>query len=104
MNAVSSTRHSHPPATTSQGFRPAEPCSLSAVAMHHLLTNLLIFLMGFLAYFEVKDLRLWVGLRLRLQCLTPRPTLATDLNLSSTARLQEKTTPPSAAPTSISTR
>ncbi len=38
--------------STHVGFRPAEACSLSIVAMHHLLTMLLIFLMGFLAHFE----------------------------------------------------
>lgn len=38
--------------STHAGFRPAESCSLSVVAMHHLLSMLLIFLMGFLAHFE----------------------------------------------------
>ena len=37
---------------THAGFRPAEPCSLSVVATHHLLTQLLLFLMGYLSHFE----------------------------------------------------
>lgn len=38
--------------STHAGFRPAEPCTLSIAAMHHLLSQLLLFLMGFLAHFE----------------------------------------------------
>ena len=38
--------------STHTGFRPAEPCSVSIIAMHHLLSMLLIFLMGFLGHFE----------------------------------------------------
>ena len=38
--------------TTHAGFRSAEPCSVSLVAMHHLLTKLLIFAMGYLAHSE----------------------------------------------------
>ena len=38
--------------STHVGFRSAEPCSVSVVATHHLLTQLLLFLMGFLIHFE----------------------------------------------------
>ena len=38
--------------STHAGLRPAEPCSVSVVAMHHLLTHLLIFMMGYLSHFE----------------------------------------------------
>ena len=38
--------------STHAGFRPAEACSLSVVAMHHLLSHLLIFAMGYLSHFE----------------------------------------------------
>lgn len=38
--------------STHAGFRPSEACSLSVVAMHHLLSHLLIFLMGYLSHFE----------------------------------------------------
>jgi hypothetical protein len=37
---------------THAGFRPAEASSLSVVAMHHLLSQLLLFLMGYLSHFE----------------------------------------------------
>ena len=38
--------------STHVGFRSAEPCSVSVLATHHLLTQLLLFLMGFLIHFE----------------------------------------------------
>ena len=38
--------------STHAGFRPAEACSLSVAAMHHLLSHVLIFALGFLSHFE----------------------------------------------------
>ena len=38
--------------STHVGFRPAEACTVSVAAMHHLLSHLLIFLMGYLSHFE----------------------------------------------------
>ena len=38
--------------STFAGFRPAEPCSLSLVAMHHLLSHLLIFFLGYIAHLD----------------------------------------------------
>jgi hypothetical protein len=41
--------------STFAGFRPSEPCSLSVVAMHHLLSHLLIFFMGYTAHLDGRD-------------------------------------------------
>ena len=38
--------------TTFVGFRSAEPCTISVAATHHLLTQLLIFIMGYLHRFD----------------------------------------------------
>jgi len=38
--------------STFAGFRAAEPCSLAVVAIHHLLTHLLIFIMSYIAHFD----------------------------------------------------
>ena len=38
--------------STFAGYRPAEPCSLSVVAMHHLLSHVLVFLMGYTAQLD----------------------------------------------------
>jgi len=38
--------------STHTGFRPAEPCSLTVVATHHLLSQLLLFLAAYLSHFE----------------------------------------------------
>ena len=42
--------------STFAGFRPAEPCSVSVVAMHHLLSHLLIYVMGYAAHLDAVSL------------------------------------------------
>jgi len=41
--------------STGCGVRTAEPCTITVAATHHLLTQLLMFVMGYLARFETKE-------------------------------------------------
>ena len=41
--------------TTHVGCRPAEPCTLSVVATHQILTQLLLYVMYYIRHFDVDD-------------------------------------------------
>ena len=53
--------------STFAGFRPAEPCSVSAVAMHHLLSHILIFFTGYVAHLDGATHETAGGLGLMMQ-------------------------------------